>query len=1060
MATPQKTSLTTLAIRRHIGTLMLAIALIVVGVYSLFQMPVDLLPAISYPRIGVRADAPGVVPEVLVNEVTRPLEEALAATEGVTQIFSQTREGRISIDMFFDAGADVDQSLNDATATLNRARSSLPESVDQPRLFRFDPSQLPIYEMALTSSVLQPVDLRVFADEELARELIRVPGVANVDVSGGVEEEVQVNLDLKRLQALGLNISDVLQALGDRNQDTSGGLLRGGDTEVLTRVMGQFQDADEIRNLPIQVGSNENPQTIKLQDVADINDGIAEQRLTVTLNGQPAVKMTVQKQPDANTIRVIDGVKAKLEELQQSGVLSDDLEMTATLDESKFIRSSIRNVAIAGLTGATLAAIAVLLFLGSLRQTLIIVLAIPLATLTAISLMRVFNLSLNVFSLGGLALGVGIVVDNSIVMLENIAKGVQGQSGARGKLRRTVESSSQSLESALLASTTTNLVSVLPFLLVGGFLALIFSELILTISFAVAASLAIALTIVPSLSARLLTRNTTSSLQSTLPIRLFASGLAAVTERYKKILSWVLDRRIFVLIAAIAIFGGSSFWMVGQLPQEILPRINTGLAGLFVRFPVGTTVEENRTVMAAVDEVLLAQPETEYVFTTSGGALFSNITVNNALRGSSTITLKPGTDVDSYVSRVNGELRKNVRAIGTSIFMRPGTVRGLFFGNALTRDDIDLVLQGPDTKSLDRAGEILLAALEEKATSATYEPDATPPQPEVQIQPDWQRATALGLTATEIGDTIQTALDGSVQTQLQRGDRLIDIRVQLKPQTIQQASQLRTIPLFTDSQKLVNLGDLATVQTGDAPGEIQRINQRQILLIEGSLTEGATLSEALTELDEIYAELDLPEGVSRRPSAAGETNQQIQTALKVLGIMAAFLVFVVMAVQYNSLIDPLVIMLTVPMALAGGIFGLFMTETAIGAMVIVGAVLLIGIVVNNAIILVELANQIRQGDHLSYRAAMLEAAPQRLRPILMTTITTVLGLFPLALGIGEGSEFLQPLGIVVFSGLSFATVLTLFIIPCFYTLLHDLSGPRKGKPRRAIAKSKDVPMKV
>ncbi len=1062
MATPPKVSLTTLAIRRHIGTLVLAIALIVVGFYSLFQIPVDLLPAISYPRIGVRADAPGIVPEVAVNEITRPLEEALAATEGVTQIFSQTREGRISIDLFFDAGADVDQALNDATATLNRARNSLPDTIDQPRLFRFDPSQLPIYEMALTSSILEPVDLRIFADEELAWELIRVPGVANVDVSGGVEEEIQVNLDLKRLQALGLDIADVLNALEDRNADTSGGLLRGGDSEALTRVIGKFSDADEIRNLPIQVGANDNPQTITLQDIADINDGIAEQRLTVTLNGQPAVKVTVQKQPDANTVRVIDGVKAKLEDLRQSGLITDDLEMTATLDESRFIRSSIRNVAIAGLSGATLAAIAVLLFLGSLRQTLIIVLAIPLATLTAITLMRLFNLSLNVFSLGGLALGVGIVVDNSIVMLENIAKGVsptQERNGSRGKLRRNVERSSQELESALLASTTTNLVSVLPFLLVGGFLALIFSELILTISFAVAASLIIALTIVPSLSARLLTMRTSSNLQNTPPIRLFGQGLGKLTENYSKLLHWVVDRRIFVIIAAIAIFGGSSFFMVGQLSQEILPRINTGLAGLFVRFPVGTTVEENRKVMAAVDEVLLAQPETEYAFTTAGGALFSNITVNNALSGSSTITLKPGTDVASYVGRVNGELRRNVRVIGTSIFMRPGTVRGLFFGNSLTRDDIDLVLQGSDTKSLDRAGEIVLAALAEQATLATYEPDATPPQPEVQILPDWQRATTLGLTATEIGDTIQTALDGSVPTQLQRGDRLVDIRVQLQPQTIQQPSQLRTIPLFTDNQKLVKLGDLATIQAGDAPGEIQRVNQRQILLIEGSLAEGAALSDALIELDEIYSALELPEGISRQPSSAGETNRQIQLALRVLGAMAAFLVFVVMAVQYNSLIDPLVIMLTVPLALAGGIFGLYVTETSLGATVIVGAVLLVGIVVNNAIIMVELANQIRLGDRLSYRAAILEAAPQRLRPILMTTITTVLGLFPLALGIGEGSEFLQPLGIVVFSGLSLATVLTLFIIPCLYVLLHSFGRPNKRKPRPVIVEE-DLSMKV
>ncbi|WP_030005847.1 efflux RND transporter permease subunit [Picosynechococcus sp. NKBG042902] len=1062
MSAKSNLSLTTLAIRRHIGTLMLAIAVVVMGFYAIFRMPVDLLPSITYPRIGVRADAPGVVPAVAVNEITRPLEEALAATEGVTQIFSQTREGRISIDLFFQPGADVDQALNDTTATLNRARNSLPDNISQPRVFKFDPSQLPVYEMALTSSTLAPVDLRIFADNDLARELIRVPGVANVDISGGVEEEIQVNLDLERLQALGLDVPTVLNALGERNQDASGGLLRGGDQESLTRLLGQFNNVTEIRNLPIRLGTPENPQTITLQDVAQITDGTVEERLVVTLNGQPAVKVSVQKQPDANTVQVVDGVKAKLAELQQSGLIPADMDRTATLDESVFIRSSIQNVAVSGLTGATLAAIAVLLFLGSVRQTLIIVLSIPLATLTALILMFTFNLSLNVFSLGGLALGVGVVVDNAIVMLENITAGaekVKSEHGSRRKLQRTVEASSQELESALFASTTTNLVSVLPFLLVGGFLALIFSELILTISFSVAASLIIALTVVPALSSRLLAVRWSSNLQRALPIQWFGAFISRLTTLYSRVLGLILRRKLLVIAGAIAIFGGSSLWMVGQLPQEILPRINTGQAELRAAFPPGTTVEENRTVMQAVEELLLAQPETEYVFTTSGGALFGTSTVSNALRGSSSVTLKAGSNVQAYTDRVNQLVAEQIPAIGTSIRMRPGSVRGLILSNSPSRADVDVMLQGANTDILEQAGEQVLAALESQATLASYEPDAAPPQPEVQIRPDWQRAAALGLSAEAIGSTIQTALDGSVPTQLQRGDRLVDIRVQLEPQTIQRAAQLRSIPLFTSTRQPVQLGDLATITSGDAPGEIQRINQRQVLILEGNLVEGASLSDALSEVNQIIAGLELPAGVSLLPSSAAETNRQIQLALQLLGGMAAFLVFVVMAVQYNSLIDPLVIMLTVPLALAGGILGLFVTQTAIGATVIVGAVLLVGIVVNNAIIMVELANQIRERDRLSYRAAILEAAPQRLRPILMTTITTVLGLFPLALGIGEGSEFLQPLGIVVFSGLSLATVLTLFIIPCFYTLLHELGTPRTKRPRPVVVEE-ELPTKV
>ncbi|NEP15593.1 MAG: efflux RND transporter permease subunit [Leptolyngbya sp. SIO4C1] len=1044
-------SLSTLAIRRHIATLVLTVAVIVLGGFFVLKLPVDLLPSITYPRIGVRADAPGVSPEVAVDEVTRPLEQALAATEGVVQVFSQTREGRISLDLYFQPGGNIDQALNDATATLNRARSSLPETVDQPRLFKFDPSQLPVYEIALTSASLRGVDLRVFADQELARELNTVPGVASVDVSGGVQEEIQVNLDPARLQVLGLSVTDVLNALAERNQDTAGGRIQGPDSEPLTRVAGRFRDADEIRNLIFEVGDRSPPQQVYLRDFAEVIDGTEAQRIFVMLNGQPAVKVSVQKQPAANTVTVVEGIKQRLATLQASGLVPPDLVLNATLDESIFIQNSIQNVAIAGLTGAGLAAIAVLLFLGSLRQMLIIVLAIPLATLVAILLMGLFGLSLNVFSLGGLALGVGIVVDNAIVMLENIVKSTDRD---RAVIQQA-EASSQELESALLASTVTNLVAVLPFLLIGGFISLLFNELVLTVSFAVAASLVVALTVVPALTSRLLAVRRSSGIQRVWLIRQFDQRLQGLTRRYGKMLSWVLGRRFWVIAIAFLIFGGSSLLMVRHVPQEILPRIDTGQASLRVQFPPGTTLAENRRVMNAIDRLLLAQPETEYVFSTSGGYLFGSNTSENALRGTSNITLKAGTDVEAFSDRMNGEFNQ-LNLVQTRVRISPDSVRGLILSNSPVRSDVDVILQGTQTERLAQAGEAVLAVLGERATLATYLPDADPPQPEVQIRPDWERAADLGLSAQAIGRTVQTVLSGSVPTQLQRADRLVDVRVQTPDTLVQNPAALAQLPLLNGSGQLVRLGDIAQITDGQAPGEIQRISQRQVLIIEGSLVEGASLGDALAEVDQIMAELTLPEGITRLPSFSAQSNQAIQGSLGSLGGLAAFLVFTVMAVQYNSLIDPLVIMLTVPLALAGGILGLFVTQTAIGATVVVGAVLLVGIVVNNAIILVELANQIYLTEAGDRTAAILKAAPQRLRPILMTTVTTVLGMFPLALGIGEGSEFLQPLGIVVFSGLSLATVLTLFLVPCFYTLLHRADS--RSQPPTSVLPTQTLPL--
>ncbi|MGL6338974.1 MAG: efflux RND transporter permease subunit, partial [Waterburya sp.] len=724
-------SISAIAIRQHIGTLMLTLAVIVVGVFFIFNLQVDLLPSITYPRIGVRVNAPGISPEVAIDEVTRPLEEALSATEGVVQVYSQTREGQISLDLYFQPGGDIDRALNDATAAFNRSRGNLPDTLEQPRLFKVDPSQLPVYELAVTrdAASAQPQDLRVFADEELARELGVIEGVASVDVSGGVTEEVRILVDLKRLQALGIGVNDVLTELENTNQDVSGGRIYGDLSEPLTRAIGRFQDAEEINDLAFTVGDANNSgstRQVYLRDFAQVIDGTEEQRVFVSLNQQPAVKVSIQKQPDANTIEVVEGVKRRIQELRQTGVIPEDMKLIPTTDESVFISNSIANVTSSGLIGTGLAAIAVLLFLGSLRQTLIIVIAIPLATLAAIILMRLFGLSLNVFSLGGLALGVGIVVDNSIVMLEAIAEDAGMTPGKDARTRLSLSQlleqaaiSGQSVESALVASTATNLVAVVPFLLIGGFIALLFNELILTISFAVAASILVAVTVVPMLASRLLAIRQTSGIGKFWFLRVFNRQFEAATRTYARMLDRLLRHSVLVIVLVFLILGGSSLMVVNRIPQEILPQIDTGQAQLIAQFPPGTPLSTNQKVMQATDKILLAQPETEDVFSTAGGFLFGNSTSENPLRGSSTITLKPGTDVEAYVARVTQELDK-LNLVDIRLRLNPGQVRGLILNNSPVRSDIDVVLQGANTKLLEQAGEQVVQALEQQATLSSF----------------------------------------------------------------------------------------------------------------------------------------------------------------------------------------------------------------------------------------------------------------------------------------------------------------------------------------------------
>lgn len=1126
-------SISATAIHRHIATLVLTIAVVVLGVFFVSRLQVDLLPQITYPRIGVEVRAPGIDPEVVVDQITRPLEEVLSATEGVEQIFSRTREGFSRVDLFFRPGGNIDRALNDAVAAFNRGRNQLPDNLEEARIFKFDPSQLPLYEFALTSTMMTDLELRTFADEEIARELSLVPGVAVADVAGGVEEEIQVNLDPLRMQAMGIGITDVLRLLRDRNQDVSGGRITGGANEPLIRTIGQFRSVDDIRELSIVKGSGSAPGQpalrVYLRDVAEINDGAAEQRLFTRLNGETAVKVTVQKQPDANSIAVIRGIKQKLAELRQLGVIRDEMTIVETVVESKFIGNAISNVITSGLIGSLLAGLAVLLFLGSLRQTLVIMLAIPLSTLAAVILMAMFGLSLNIFSLGGLALGVGIVVDNSIVMLEAIVKGTHQSppapssathshgstqpappmeqslnqdesaslvpaaasyssplkrrhsdqdllvqepvaaslpslainewtsdsadhvsSGRGSSVIQQATQASRQIESALIASTATNLVAVLPFLMLGGFVSLLFNELILTISFAVAASILVAVTVVPALTARLMAIRWSSRVGNSWLLKEFDRRFQQATMNYGRTLDWVLRRRVATLLVAFVVLGGSSWFLAGSIPQQPLPRVNTGQANLNAQFPPGTTLEVNQRVMNAVDDVLLSLPQTQYVFSISGGSLFGRNTTNNQLRGSSTITLKPGTNVDRYITEATRKLNA-LNLAGIRLRLTPGRVRGVILNNSPSvGSDLDITLVGTNARSLAQAGRSVLQALDDRVKSVRFRPDADPRQTEVQVVPDWERLSALGLSTLDMGETIATTVTGTVPTRLQRGERLVDVRVQLPRGQIQRSDQLLDLPLFVSGNQPVRLGDVARLEDGLAPGEIQRINQRQIFLIVGNLSEGASLSEAQAEVDAVLKDVKLPDDVRILPSTAKESNQALIKSLGLLGGLAAFLVFVVMAVQYNSLIDPLVIMITVPLAVAGGILGLFITGKPFSIIVLVGAVLLVGIVVNNAIIMVEMANQIREQEGVDHQTAILKAAPQRLRPILMTTITTVLGMFPLALGVGQGSEFLQPLGIVVFSGLALATVLTLFLIPCTYVLFHTGLGRTTKRPRLAL----------
>ncbi|HKY61546.1 MAG TPA: efflux RND transporter permease subunit [Gemmatimonadota bacterium] len=1043
------------AIRHPIGTITLSTVAIVLGTYFLGRLSIDLLPPIQYPQIRVSLTNSGVAPEVMEETVAKPLEAALATTEDVERIESEIQEGRVGLDLHFRYGTDVDFALQDASKNLDRARASLPEEADPPTIFKFDPAQIPVYEVGFSSSTRDLIDLRDWVDNRLRPQLLTIQGVASVDVSGGLEREVQVILDQERLRSYGLSVSQVIGALRAGNQDVAAGRVTSPDREVVGKTAGKFTSVDQIRALPLTV---EGGQRIPLSEIATIRDTNREQRLWARLDGVPAVKLSIRKQPDANTVAVAQGVGDELASLQASGFVPRDIQVEVIENQADFIEDSIGSVRTAALAGAFLAMVVVLLFLGSLRKTLVIGTAIPLAILATFVMMGLGGLTLNVMSLGGLALGIGLLIDNSIVMLENIFR--HREEGNEDPDQAAHEGAGE-VQSAVIASTATNLAAVVPFLLISGLAALIFRELILTISFAILASLTVALTLVPTLSAQVAKVRFTSGIARSRPLRAVDAGMGRLRGIYRQYAPVAVRRRGLVLGSAVFAFLLAFLLIRGQ-GSEFLPQVDDGNAGVFLRLPPGASAEETNRVAIEVEEIVRGMPYVEHMFTTAGGFLFGGSTSERAGRGSMTISLTRASERDMSADEWVQELESRIEERGfpgAGVFVRPPRIRGL--RTSTSGDPVEISIRGDDLSELQRLGQLVMETIEDIPGLENLEPSSEEASPQVNIELDRERAASLGLDVAEVGQTLRTALDGTIATRYTEGNREHDVRVMLPRERFTSPEDLLSVALFPPvfaGGTPVYLRDVATVETGLGPTSILREEQNRALRIEGDvLTEVASVGAVDEEIQSRLAALELPDGYGIVIGGEAEAIRDNNRQLTIVALLAVFLVFVVLAVLYESLVNPFVILLAIPLSLVGVGLLVWITGTPLSAPVLLGVILLAGIVVNNAILLVEYAEQYRLSKGLSLEEAVVEAGAVRLRPILMTTLTTIFGMLPLALGIGEGSELMQPLAIAVIGGLSFSTLLTLIVIPGAYVMLNRggtrlhgwLTGRRAETPEPA-----------
>ena len=1051
-----QTGISSWSIHHPIGVVMMTLAVMVLGAFALERLNVDLLPQIIYPDVRVRVLDPGVPATIMEDEITRQLEEQLAITEGVVAIQSRTREGRSAIDLSFRYGDDVDQAMRDASARLDRAKRFLPDSIDPPIIYKRDPFQLPVAEYVIGSTLRDPIELRDLVDYDLGRQLLTLPGVAAAEVGGGLEREVRIIADQYRLAGLGLDVLDLQARLSAANRDVPAGRLLMHDGEISARTSGRFDSAEQIAALPLGDAAMGGAEQWRLGEVAQVLDGGAEERLRIRLDDTPGIKLSIQKQPLSNTVAVVDAVDAELARLEAEGLLPDDIQIAKVDDQARYIRQSLSNAIQAALGGALLAMLVVYLFLGSWRRTLIIGSAIPIAILVTFILMAAFGLTFNIMTLGGLALGIGMLVDSTIVMLENIHRHQRrGESSLEA-----ASTAAQEVTGAIIAATSTNLAAVLPFLFIGGLIGLLFRELIFTISAAIVASLVVALTLVPALARQV------SAGREGAWRRGIDRAMAALENGYRWLLQRLLVRPWWVLPVFIGLLALTATSLFSAKPA-FLPTLDEGDVRISLSADHGINLEQMDALTRQVEAIVAAQPETASVFTTVGGFVFGRSTFENSHRASIQVRLAPLSERTlssrAWIERVKAEI-KAAAIPGLKVSLYTRGLRGIRFNRG--DDDLSLRLKGPELETLIRLADAVLARLAGIEGLSNLQHSNQEPTREFSIEIDRQRAASNGLDVQDIGRVLRFALEGQVITQLIAGDRSIDVRLRLDREDIATPGDLESILLFSRapgsgiganrgastgaspgasmrndtqrsadaSKRPIRLGDLAEIRILPQPETILRDRQQRIVEISASVGGELTLVEAIEQALAAAAEVPLPRGYSLYEGGSLETLQQGQDIGRLLLALAVFLVLVVMAVQYESLRNPLIIMLSVPFALIGVALGLSWTETNLSMPVWLGMIMLAGIVVNNAIVLVEFIElRRRAGD--ARDQAIIEAARRRLRPILMTTLTTVFGMLPLALGLGEGSEMLSPLAVTIVAGLSVSTLVSLLLVPSLYRLL-------------------------
>ncbi len=1057
------------SVKRPVSVWMFMLAVILFGMVGFSRLAVKLLPDLSYPTITIRTQYEGAAPVEVEQLVSKPIEEAAGIVKGLRKISSISRSGMSDVVLEFEWGTDMDMASLEVREKLDTIE--LPLDVKKPLLLRFNPNLDPIVRLALSlpdADAQSLKQMRTFAEEELKRQLESLSGVAAVRLSGGLEQEVHIQLNQEKLTQLNLNADKIRERIAAENINLSAGKVVQGEKEYLVRTLNQFNSLDELGQIIVY---RDNQTLVRLFEVADIIDSHKERNDITRIGSAESIELAIYKEGDANTVAVARKVTAKLNDLKK---LNEKAELKVIYDQSEFIESAVSEVTSAALIGSLLSMLVIYLFLRDIVPTLIISISIPFSVIATFNMMYFADISLNIMSLGGIALAVGLLVDNAIVVLENIDR---CRKLGMNKLDAAVTGTKE-VAGAIFASTMTTLAVFVPLVFVDGVAGALFSDQALTVTFALLASLLVALTTIPMLASRegfkalphlvqkrekpvldtklakvkhygatvcsfpfVLLFSYLPSLLLTLVLMLSRafSWLAGLIMRpislafnwfyhllegvYHKLLRQALKFTWVTLVIALTLTLGTMS-LIPRLGMELIPPMNQGEFYVEVLLPPGTEVSETDRVLQKLALSIKDREDVKHAYSQagSGGLMTSDTSRGGENWGRLQVVLADhqAFDAVTHVLRTTAmripELEAKIQHPELFSFKTP----------------LEIEVIGYDLTQLKQTADNLISALSDSDRFADLNTSLRDGQPELSIRFDHARLAALGMDAPTVANRIAQRIGGTVASQYTVRDRKIDILVRSELEERDQISDIDSMIINPNSNQPIPLSAVADVSLNLGPSAINRISQQRVAIVSANLAYG-DLNDAVLEARSIIDQQNLPSSIQVRFGGQNEEMEHSFQSLQIALVLAVFLVYLVMASQFESLVHPLLILIAVPMAVGGSIFGLFITQTHLSVVVFIGLIMLAGIVVNNAIVLVDRINQLRE-QGMAKLTAIEEAAKSRLRPIVMTTMTTALGLAPMALGLGDGSEVRAPMAITVIFGLSLATLLTLVVIPALYAL--------------------------